>query len=349
MPGLLDTLLGQEPAVATLRRALAADKVHHAYVFDGPDGVGKEMAAFGLAQALLCERRGTTVEGARGLFGPEPPTVFPTTEACGTCSACTRALLRPGEKRPVHPDLVVLERGLYEASQIGRRTPETQDISVDQVRTLVLARAAFGPHEGRAKVFIVRRAEELGISAANALLKTLEEPGNRVHFLLLSSVPDRLLPTIRSRTQRLRFAPLPAATVAKILEKEGKSNEEALRLSARSEGSLARARQLGDPAATATRDEFVARARDALGQNSILPALAIAEEGKKEKAELGVLLDALAIAFAEEGRAAALAGEGDVADRAAVCFSRVLRATRELDRNASPQLTVEALFLELRG
>lgn len=349
MPGLLDTVLGQEPAVATLRRALAADKVHHAYVFDGPDGVGKETAAFGLAQALLCERRGTTVAGGRGLFGPEPPTVYPATEACGACSACTRALLRPGEKRPAHPDLVVLERGLYEPAQIGRKTPETQDISVDQVRALVLARSAFGPHEGRAKIFLVRRAEELGLSAANALLKTLEEPGNRVHFLLLSSVPDRLLPTIRSRTQRLRFAPLPVAMVAQILEKEGKSNVEALRLAARADGSLSRARQLGDPAATAVRDEFVSRARDALKQGSILPALAIAEDGKKEKAELGDLLEALAVAFAEEGRAAALDGDGATADRAAVCFSRILRATRELDRNASPQLTVEALFLDLRG
>ena len=73
------------------------------------------------------------------------------------------------------------------------------------------------------------------------------------------------------------------------------------------------------------------------------------EKIEKEKAELGDLLEALAVAFAEEGRAAALEGDGATADRAAVCFSRVLRATRELDRNASPQLTVEALFLDLRG
>ena len=168
MPSLLSSVRAQTTAVETLRRALAGDRVHHAYLFDGPEGVGKERAAFGLAQALVCERR--------------PPG---GTEACGACSACTRSLLREGERRPVHPDVAVLERGLYDKDMIGRSTPETQDISINQVRTLVLSRAAFPPHEGRAKVFIVRRAEELSIAAANALLKTLEEPGQRTHFILL--------------------------------------------------------------------------------------------------------------------------------------------------------------------
>ena len=103
------------------------------------------------------------------------------------------------------------------SSTVGRRAPETQHLSIDQVRALVLARAAFPPLEGRAKVFIVRRAEELSSAAANALLKTLEEPGPRTHFVLLSAVADSLLPTIRSRTQRVRFGPLPDEVVAELL------------------------------------------------------------------------------------------------------------------------------------
>ena len=192
MTGLLSTVRAQPTAVDTLRRAVAADRVHHAYLFEGPAGVGKELAALGLAQALVCERR------APG-----------SADACGVCRACVRAVLRPGEGRPLHPDVVVLERGLYDPATIGRRSPETQDISIQQVRTLVLARAAFPPHEGRAKVFIVRRAEELSAQAANALLKTLEEPGPRTHFVLLSALADSLLPTIRSRTQRVRFGASP--------------------------------------------------------------------------------------------------------------------------------------------
>ena len=106
MTGLLSTVRAQPTAVDTLRRAIATDRVHHAYLFDGADGVGKERAAFGLAQALVCERR------APG-----------SAEACGECRACVRALPRPGEGRPLHPDVVVLERGLYDPAAIGRRGP----------------------------------------------------------------------------------------------------------------------------------------------------------------------------------------------------------------------------------
>src|SRR5580693_5375272 len=116
---LLPTVRSQATAVATLQRALAKERVHHAYLFEGPCGVGKERTAFGLAQALVCERR------AEGMA-----------DACGECSSCRRAVPRPGEARPIHPDVVVLERGLYEPTSIGRRTPETQDISIDQVQTL---------------------------------------------------------------------------------------------------------------------------------------------------------------------------------------------------------------------
>src|SRR5579864_5978176 len=201
---LLSTVRAQPTAVDTLRRALTANRVHHAYLFDGPDGVGKERTALGLAQALVCERR-----------SPGSP------DACGACRACARAVPRAGEGRPLHPDVVVLERGLYDPAAIGRRTPETQDLSIDQVRTLVLARAAFPPVEGRAKVFIVRRAEELSQPAANALLKTLEEPGPRTHFVLMSAVANALLATIRSRTQRVRFGLLPDDVVTELLTERG--------------------------------------------------------------------------------------------------------------------------------
>ncbi|HEX3343649.1 MAG TPA: hypothetical protein VHS09_03710, partial [Polyangiaceae bacterium] len=97
MSSLLSTVKAQPTAVETLRRALGGGRVHHAYLFDGPDGVGKERAAFGLAQALVCERRS---EGS--------------SDACGECRACVRAVPRAGEGRPLHPDVVVLERGLYE-------------------------------------------------------------------------------------------------------------------------------------------------------------------------------------------------------------------------------------------
>jgi DNA polymerase-3 subunit delta' len=333
VPGLLSTLRAQPTAVDTLRRALATDRVHHAYLFDGPSGVGKELAAFGLAQALVCERR-----------EPGNPS------ACGECRACVRALPRAGETRPLHPDVVVLERGLYEPTTIGRRSPETQDLSIDQVRTLVLARAAFPPHEGRAKVFIVRRAEEMNQAAANALLKTLEEPGPRTHFILLSAVADSLLPTIRSRTQRVRFAALPDDVVTALLTERGV--EGAASIAALAGGSMATALELGDPDATARRDEFVSRAVAAVDAHDLEGGLALAEEAKKVGKEASMLhLEALATAFAAQAREAVASGSSDArtADVAAMRHALALAAVEQIDANASTQLAMEAMFIRLRG
>jgi DNA polymerase-3 subunit delta' len=329
---LLSTVQAQPTAVETLRRAIAGGRVHHAYLFDGPDGVGKERTAFGLAQALVCERR---AEGS--------------SEACGECRACTRAILREGDSRPLHPDVVVLERGLYDPVTIGRKSPETQDISIDQVRTLVLARAAFAPLEGRAKVFIVRRAEELSISAANALLKTLEEPGARTHFLLLSATADALLPTIRSRTQRLRFGALPESVVAGLLVARGVERTLAGETARLSGGSMATAVALGDPDASAQREEFVSRALAALEARDLGGALELAEEAKKvDKGTLVVQIEALAAALAMQARASA----GDTnrrADSAAARHALALAAVRQLDGNASSQLAVEAMLMKMRS
>lgn len=328
---LLDLVLSQPTAVATLRRALAGGRVHHAYLFEGPEGVGKELAAFGLAQALVCEKR---QDGQ--------------SDACGACSACARVVVREGQQRPVHPDVVVIERGLYDPAQIGRRTPETQDISIDQVRTLVLARAAFAPHEGRAKVFIIRRAEELSISAANALLKTLEEPGKGTHFVLLSSAPDTLLPTIRSRTQRVRFAPLPDGVVESLLVKRGVEAPQAKAIALLAGGSVEAGLRLADPEQTEKREAFVLQALAALDAKELGLALALAEEAKKHKDALPIHLVALAARFAEDARSFADAHDRR-AEIAAGRWRQALFAVQQLDGNASAQLVVESMLSRMRG
>lgn len=330
MPSVLDAVLGQHAAVTTLRRALASGRVHHAYLFDGPDGVGKELAAFGLAQALVCEKRAPTGD-----------------TACGSCSACQRAAPREGERRALHPDVVVLERGLYEPAQIGRRTPETQDLSIDQVRALVLARAAFGPHEGRAKVFIVRRAEELSVSASNALLKTLEEPGKNTHFVLLSARSSALLDTIRSRTQAVRFAPLPDEIVARILASRGVEAERARTIARLSAGSVEAGLLLADPERSKAREAFVQRALAAIDAPDVAPALALAEDAKKAKADLDGQISALAAELAARARDAVAAGRSG-AESLAARYELALAAIRQLDGNASAQLVVESMVLQMR-
>lgn len=301
-------------------------------MFDGPEGVGKELAAWGLAQALVCEKRAPG-EG----------------DACGVCSSCVRAVPRDPERTPRHPDVLVLERGLYEPTAIGRRSPEAQEISIDQVRTLVLARAAFSPREGRAKVFVMRRAEEIGVPAANALLKTLEEPGPRTHFVLMTSAPDALLPTIRSRTQRVRFGTLPDDVVASLLVERGIDREKAAAVAPFAAGSMTSALLLADPQVNEQRQAFVSAALAALSAHDLGPSLDFAEATKKlAKPVLVAQLDALAVAIAKGGRESARDADGRP-DSAYARFALTLEAIRQIEGNASSQLAMESMLIRMRG
>src|SRR5205085_11813827 len=174
---------------------------------------------------------------------------------------------------------------------------------------LVLARAAFAPHEGRAKVFVVRRADELSVSAANALLKTLEEPGARTHFILLTSQPDALLPTILSRTLRVRFAPLPDDVVREILEARGVEPPRAAEVARLAQGSVEAGETLADPEESSAREAFVSRAFEAVAAKDTAALLAFAEDAKKEKERLAGWIAALASAFAARASEAAKSGD----------------------------------------
>jgi DNA polymerase III subunit delta' len=216
----LDAVQGQPRAVGALRAALRSDSVHHAYLFTGPEGVGKELAAIGLAQALACTER--------------------PREGCGECSACRRI------SRRNHPDVTwlmpeeeMVARGFAGRSDI-QGTP-SRDIRVDQVRQLQ-ERLSLRALEGARKVAIVASAQQLNPQAQNALLKTLEEPPSGTVLLLLASAPDKLLPTIRSRCSAVRFGPLPRELIAEIVRRERKLDEPTAALVAvMAGGSLAQA------------------------------------------------------------------------------------------------------------
>jgi DNA polymerase-3 subunit delta' len=321
---VLDRVLAQVTAIGTLQRALASNRVHHAYVFDGPPGVGKELAAFGLAQALVCEIK---------------------RPACGECGACQRAILREGEKRPRHPDVIVVERGLYDPATIGRRSPELVDISIDQIRTLVLARSAYPPHEGRAKVIIIRRAEELSTSAANALLKTLEEPIASTHFILLTDMLDALLPTVQSRTQRVRFGPLPDDVLLRILAEKKIAPELAKSVLPIANGSVEIALAACDPDENEQRETFVRAAENAIASKDFGAALELAEEAKKDKSLLAPRIRAFAAHLALVGRGA----DAKASTAASRRFAFAMEALRELEQNASAQLVVESMISRMRS
>ncbi len=219
--------------------------------------------------------------------------------------------------------------------------------SIDQVRTLVLARVAFPPHEGKARVFIVRGADDLSTGATNAMLKTLEEPGDRMHFILLSSRADALLPTVRSRTQRVRFGLLPDAVVEQLLVQRGSAPDAARAIAKLAHGSMAEAARLADPEVTAERDAFVEKAVAAMAGGGLGPLLEVAEEAKKQKEALPLHLDALAQRLAEQACAEAKSGAGALTP--ANRYRIALAALTQLRGNASPQLAVESMLLRMRG
>lgn len=318
-------VLGQEAAVTTLERALAAGRVHHAYRFEGPPGVGKELAAFALAQSLVCETGGPA--------------------ACGRCGACHRAVtLSNDEPRvPLHPDVVLLGRGLYRGL-LGSSSTEATGISVEQVRRIVLSRVGFPPHEGRALVFIVREADEITVQAANALLKTLEEPHERTHFVLLTSRPSRLLDTIRSRSLPVRFGPLSERIVAGILEQRGLDPA----VAPLAQGSASLALELADPEAREERDAFVSSALAALSAPDLAPSLKLAEGQKGARDGLKASLAFFAQAIAGEARRLVAERPGD-ALRCARQHRTILEAMRDVERNVQPALALEAMFVRLRG
>jgi DNA polymerase-3 subunit delta' len=249
-PRVLDDVPGQEHAVGFLRHAV--ERPHHAYLFAGPEGGGKSVAARAFTAALLCPDGG-----------------------CGACRSCRLAL---DDK---HPNEFVVE-------------PEGRDIHVDTVKAEVWHPAyRTAPEPGR-KVFVVREADRLNASAADALLKVLEEPPADAVFVLLSARPHELPDTILSRCHVVAFTPLEESFVVRTLEQEGAEPSRATLAARLSGGNLGRARRLAMRAdGLAFRDVAVqALGLAAAGAPGALRAaevvLAAAERYRKDlKEELG--------------------------------------------------------------
>ncbi len=222
----------QARAHRLIQRALAGDRVPHAYIFYGPEGVGREKFADRLARIHLCDRPVQMDPG-------EVPDFTDWTEAlldaCGACDAC---LLTEAQ---THPDLHLIYRELIkhhpDAAVRGRKGI---DLGVDVIREFVIDRVGLKPYLGKAKVFIVREAETMTNAAQDALLKTLEEPPGTTFLILIVSALEAMLPTTRSRCQLIPFGLLPTAFIDERLTStvEDASEEQARWCAGVAAGSL---------------------------------------------------------------------------------------------------------------
>ena len=246
-------MVGNDRVKENLRWLVNNGRVPSGLLFAGPESVGKKEFALELARGLICKSGG-----------------------CEDCPVCSRIgtfdLPKTAEKSDDfkkvflsgHPD-------------VGMVIPYKRNILVDAIRELE-REANFRPFEGGKRVFLIDDAEKMNDNAANALLKTLEEPPATTHLILITSRPDSLLQTIRSRCQMIRFAPVAESEIDRLLVAAGKPSEDA-RLAARvSGGSVGRALAMDVNEFRASREAMLGVLRSAVVSGDISSMLRTSEQ-----------------------------------------------------------------------
>jgi DNA polymerase III subunit delta' len=320
-----DQIQGQDRAIRHLKQSLERNKLHHAYLFSGMEGIGKKKTAYELAKTLICK--------TPGLGG-----------GCDECPSC-----RMIDKNQ-HPDLIHIQ-------------PEGANIRIEQIRQLN-QQLSYGPALGSYRLCLLDMASDLNEPAANAFLKTLEEPPEGAVLILLARDPGELLPTLVSRCIPLGFNPLSLSLIALMLEeKKGLSQAEAEALSLVSGGSLGKAFQFLE-------SDFWKKQEDWISQLEGLPRAGAAQllawakswtgtrEVNQENLEIGLwcLRDLFWVRAGQEER---VSFRPHLRERTkALAFSRaektwlklltlIHQAARNFYWNVNIQLNWEVLFLKM--
>ena len=229
-------VVGHGPLLQLIAQAVSRGTLPPSLGFVGPDGVGKQLAAIALAQVQNC----------LSLVETRPFAV----DACGECDSCKKIV------RGSFSDLLLVE------------TIENKPITIDQVRQVV-HQVAYRPFEGRRRVVVIRDADRMNAEAQSALLKTLEEPPDSSQFVLVTSRPDLLLLTVRSRIQQLKFVHLSVGEVSQVVRGLGVETADAQLLAAAG-GSAGRAVALASGELVVARDAAV----------RLMEQVAIAHDGR---------------------------------------------------------------------
>jgi DNA polymerase-3 subunit delta' len=318
-----DAILGHDRIVEVLRRSLRSGKTAHSYLFEGIPGCGRKKTARTLIQALFC-------------------TALPD-DACGICPSCRKI---DGNN---HPDIHLISP-----------LPDKRDISIEQLREMQHI-LSLRPYEAPRKACIIEPAERMSVNAANSLLKTLEEPPGNALIILLTENAGMLLPTVRSRCQLIRFAPLSPEHVLSLLERSGMVPETAALVAPMSGGSLQRALELDNESLVARREAVLSRVNQ-LSIHRIATVFDAAEELSGNRDATLELLDMLLSFFRDAVHLGA--GSGEIVNRPIrpaiesiaakrsfprnlELLERIYETRRDVQRNANPKLALDYLFMTM--
>ncbi|MCD4664537.1 MAG: DNA polymerase III subunit delta', partial [Bacteroidales bacterium] len=229
-----ENIIGQKKVVSILNRAIVSNRMPHALLFHGPDGVGKEAVAFETAKSLLCQKD--------ELY-------------CDNCSDCKRVaqlshpdliIIFPSPKEPKIDEVKAIRQSLTDNPYFRTQLWAKPFILINTIRNLKKT-VSMSSYENKGRVVIMLDAHRMTIEAANSLLKILEEPPGKITIILVSSKPDLLLSTIVSRCQRIKFNPLTWSDIeAALIERENISTEQANIVARMSFGNYRRALELLD-------------------------------------------------------------------------------------------------------
>jgi DNA polymerase-3 subunit delta' len=256
---MFDKLVGNQHVKHTLKHLLAHNRVPNTMLFAGDDGVGKLQFALELARSFIC----TDPVGG---------------EACSVCAACNRvdSFVIPESTDKNKDDFKKVFFG--EHLDVGKIVTYKRTILVDAIRDLE-RHAHFQPYEAEARFFIIDEADKMNDEASNALLKTLEEPASSSHIFLITSRPDSLLPTVRSRCQTLRFAPIGTDEIESFLIEQRAFSHDEAKLAARlSRGSIGRAVSINVGQFRLRREKMLDVVTNAIETGDRASLLRIAEE-----------------------------------------------------------------------
>lgn len=327
-------IMGHNRIKEVLSAGVKSGRVGHAYIFEGPEGVGKLSMAKAFAGLLLCE------DPQNG-------------EACGVCKSCSQCI------SDNHPDMVVVTNQLYDKSK------KSTDILVDTIRNMKRD-VYIKPYAADRKIYIIPKADTMNVFAQNSLLKVLEEPPAYCTMILLAENSNSFLPTILSRAPVLKFYPLDEASVREYLAKNCDCDDaDKIDLAAKMcQGSIGKAKELLENSdAAELRNELVSSiAALAEGRRkSIYDLVLVLKNGKDEQDFMmnvlqSVFCDLMYIKKAEMGERIVNSDKKTIINKLAAAVSEktplrlleILIKYREyFSKNISYALSVQCLSLEL--